>query len=198
MAFVKDLMTTRLITVGPELSLRDLVDLLAAEQVSGVPVVSGGKTVGVITMDDVISFQASAPAVPTEGSADILWEDEPEQGLTAGEESDSVFFLDSWADAGAELTERFAAIRGPEWDFLSEHAVAEAMSRRLRTVAPDEEVKEAARRMTEGRVHRLLVLDHGRLCGIITASDITRAVGDGRVKAERRTRSRRAGERSKS
>jgi CBS domain-containing protein len=197
MALVKDIMTTRLVVVGPDLSLRDLTDLLAAEHVSGAPVVSGTRTVGVVTLDDVISFQASQPVVPTEGSPDIVWEEEPEPGLVEGEESDSVFFLDSWADAGADLGERFAAIRGPEWDFLGEHTVAEAMNRRLRTVAPDETVEEAAKRMTAAGVHRLLVLDQGRLCGIITTSDITRAVGKGQITPERTVRPRPATERSK-
>jgi CBS domain-containing protein len=184
MALVKDIMTARLVVVGPDLSLRDLADLLAAEHVSGAPVVAGTRTVGVVTLDDVISFQASQPVVPTEGSPEIVWEEEPEPGLVEGEESDSVYFLDSWADAGADLAERFASIRGPEWDFLGEHTVAEAMSRRLRTVAPEETVEEAARRMTAARVHRLLVLDRGKLCGIITASDVTRAVAERRIAPE--------------
>ena len=190
MALVKDIMTTRLVVVGPDLSLRDLVDLLIAEHVSGAPVVSGEKTAGVITIDDVISFQASEPPVPTTGSPEFTWEEESEAGLVEGEESDSVFFLDSWSDAGADLAQRFAAAGVPEWDLLGEHTVAEAMTRRLWTVAPDATVEEAARRMTAASIHRLLVLDHGRLCGIITTSDITRAVGKEQLTPEPRARPR--------
>jgi CBS domain-containing protein len=189
-------MTTRLVVVGPDLSLRDLADLLAAEHVSGAPVTVGARTVGVVTLDDVLSFQASQPVVPTEGSPEIRWEEEPEPGLVEGEESDSVFFLDSWADAGADLSERFAATRGPEWDFLGEHTVAEAMSRRLRTVAPDETVEAAAKQMTAAGIHRLLVLDKGRLCGIVTTTDITRAVSKGQITPERDSRRRPTTERS--
>lgn len=174
-------MTTRLVVVSPDLTLRNLVDLLAAEHVSGAPVVSGGKPVGVISLDDIVSFEASLPTAPTEGSEDIVWDEEAPPGSEEGEEADGAYFQDAWADAGAELVERFEAVRGPEWDFLGGHTVEEAMSRRLWTASPDEPVEAAARRMTEAEVHRLLVLDQGRLCGIVSTSDVTRAVAEGRV-----------------
>lgn len=185
MTLLKDIMTTQLVVVTPDLSLRDLVDLLVAKHLSGAPVVSGGnsggKLMGIITLDDIASFQASLPTVPIDGSEEGVWDEDNPPASVEGEESDSAYFQDTWADAGAELVERFEAVRGPEWDFLGEHTVEEAMSRRLLTAAPDEAVDVAARRMMEAEVHRLLVLDQGRLCGIVTTSDVTRAVGQGRA-----------------
>ena len=181
MTLVKDVMSTQLVVVSPELSLRDLIELLANAHLGGAPVLARGKVVGVVTLDDVASFQASLPPVPTDGAGQIGWDEEPLPGGTEGEEAVGAYFLDTWADAGADLVERAAAIGGPEWDLLGEHTVGEAMTRRVCSIRPDETLEEAARRMEESDIHRLLVVDGDGLVGIITTSDITRAVADGRV-----------------
>lgn len=66
-------------------------------------------------------------------------------------------------------------------DFLADHTVAEGMSPTLLSVEPNENVRAAARTMTEEKVHRLLVLVRGRLAGIVSASDIVRAVAQGEL-----------------
>lgn len=182
MTLVKDIMTTELLVVSPQLSLRDLVELLADRHLGGAPVVSEGKVVGVITVDDILDFQASLPAVPTDdpGVRD-LGEEDPRPEVEQGDEADAAFFVDLWPDVGAELPERAASLRGPEWDILSEHTVEEAMSRRLRTIGSGESIELAAQRMQEADIHRLLVVDEGRLIGIVSTADVSRAVAEGRV-----------------
>jgi CBS domain-containing protein len=49
------------------------------------------------------------------------------------------------------------------------------------SVRPDDEVRVAARRMSAADVHRVLVLEGGRLVGILSASDIVRAVAAGTI-----------------
>lgn len=182
MTLVKDVMTTELVVVSPELSLRDLVELFASEHVSGAPVVRRGKVAGVVTLDDVASFQASIPPVPGNEPGEIGWDEEEPFGAVEGEEAPSAYFLDTWADVGADLVERTSTLGGPEWDLMGEHTVEEAMSRKLLTIGPEEPVEEAARRMDQADVHRLIVVgENDRLLGIITTSDITRAVAQGRV-----------------
>ncbi|MFO8063925.1 MAG: CBS domain-containing protein [Spirochaetota bacterium] len=51
---VKDVMTTELLTVGPESSLRDVQHLMRAEQITGVPVVEGERLLGIVSVDDII------------------------------------------------------------------------------------------------------------------------------------------------
>src|ERR1044072_2441301 len=179
MTHVKDIMSTQLIVVSPDLPLRDLVDLLAAEHVGGAPVVSGGKPVGIITLDDVVSFQASLRGVPAVGPEESVWGEEPAAEPEEDEGTGSEPFLHAWSDAGADLTERFEEVSGPEWDFLAEHTVEEAMSRRLWTAAPGDTVEKAARKMSRAEVHRLLVMDAGRLPAIVTASGVARGAADG-------------------
>jgi CBS domain-containing protein len=181
MSQVRDIMTTQLVVVSPQLSLRDLLELLADKHLGGAPVVTEGKVVGVITLDDVVSFQASLPAVPTEEPEPQRSDEEAQPAAREADEAVAAYFVDLWPDSEAELPERAASLHGPEWDLLSEHAVEEAMSRRLWTISSEDAIDAAARKMQELDIHRLLVVDDGRLSGIVTVSDVTRAVAEGRT-----------------
>lgn len=55
---------------------------------------------------------------------------------------------------------------------------ADVMTRRPVTVAPGASLRDAAARMLEHRIHRVFVLDGDRLVGVLTTTDLTRAVGD--------------------
>ena len=49
------------------------------------------------------------------------------------------------------------------------------------TVSPDTEIKEAAQQMLYAEVHRLFVIDGDRVVGVISTSDIMRAVANGQL-----------------
>jgi CBS domain-containing protein len=49
------------------------------------------------------------------------------------------------------------------------------------TIAPDASVKEAAQALLYADVHRLFVVDEDRLVGVISTTDIVRAVANGRI-----------------
>jgi CBS domain-containing protein len=66
MMTVRDLMTTDVTTVDPDLTLRDAVELFAQRHVSGAPVMTGARVVGVLSTSDVLAFEAATPGVPTE------------------------------------------------------------------------------------------------------------------------------------
>lgn len=55
---------------------------------------------------------------------------------------------------------------------LAEIAVGEIMTTEPETAAPDDDIREAAGRMAALRIDCLPVLEHGRLVGILTTSDI--------------------------
>jgi CBS domain-containing protein len=57
--------------------------------------------------------------------------------------------------------------------------VREHMSRNLLSVEPGETITEAAQRMVERNLGAVLVLDGGRLVGIMTERDLMRAVARG-------------------
>jgi CBS domain-containing protein len=183
MLAVRDIMTRDVVTVSPELEVRDLLELLSSRHLSGVPVVVGGRVVGVISATDVLALAAESPGVPTERpTVPDLEEWETPEEWEAGGEPPGAFFHELWADVGADVLERFAATATPEWNPLAGRTVAEVMTQRpLCTVRPEADVAAAARHMLRAGVHRLLVMRDGELVGILAMTDIVRAVGEERL-----------------
>jgi len=179
MLTVSDLMAPEVITVAPNLTLRDLVELLARRHISGAPVVQGNRLVGVVSASDVMSLLASLPAVPTERT-DFLEQGEvvPAGEWEEGEEAPAAYFTDLWQDSGADLQERIQRLEGPEWDILEDHTVAEAMSRSVATLPLHSDLATAAQYLVSRRIHRAVVTDHGALRGILTTTDLVRAVAE--------------------
>lgn len=181
---IRDIMTTEVVCVTPETSLRDAIDLLAQRHLSGAPVVSGGRIVGVVSATDLMAFLAQQPGVPTERR---LAEEYDDRMDVSAEEADqdtdwqSAYFADLWDDVGADASARFAATSTPEWDMLTEHDVSEVMTRTpLHTALPDDSAESAARMMQTEGIHRLLVIEDEALVGIVSSLDITKAAGDHR------------------
>lgn len=182
---LRDIMTTDLLTVSPEQTLRDAMDLLTTRHVTGAPVTAGGKVVGVVSLTDLAAFAASVPGVPTVRSE----QEEPDERETVeepsewpdGEEPPASFFASQWADVGADVAERFAEVDGPEWNVLEEHTVGEVMTRRVLSLPPDTHVDMAADFMRSAGVHRVMVMEGESLFGLVTTRDIANAVADHRL-----------------
>lgn len=50
----KDIMSSRLITADPEMSVERAAELMSSNQIKRIPVVENGKTVGVVAMADIV------------------------------------------------------------------------------------------------------------------------------------------------
>jgi len=180
MLTLREIMSAEPVTVGPESTLREVADLLASRSISGVPVVSdSGDVVGVVSASDVLAFTANLPGVPLQRDDLSDWEDLPR---TDDEETGADFYTDYWGDAGANVVSRMNGAEGPEWDILDEHSVAEIMTRRLQTMDAGVDVRTAALRMVEARVHRLLVVQEQRLVGVVTTMDMVKAIANGALR----------------
>ena len=172
MLTLAQIMTADPVTVGPETSLREAIDVLSSHRISGVPVVAGGgRILGVVSGSDILAFTASMPAVPREaddewGGTDSAAEDDPWTGSFAG----------YWDDAGADVVARMGADTQPEWDQLDEHTVAEVMTRKLHSMGPGASLTEAAAHMVAASIHRLLVVEGGRLVGVVSTMDFVKAI----------------------
>ena len=85
---LRDIMTTDVLTVHPDLSIRDVAEILATNHISGAPVVRDGRVVGIITANDILDFMASLEAEPAEADermAANLFEDHTvEEAMTSG------------------------------------------------------------------------------------------------------------------
>jgi CBS domain-containing protein len=179
---LRDIMTTDVTTVSPQTTLREAAELLAARHLGGAPVVEGPRVVGVVSASDILAFEASTPGVPAAGEEPQEWDEWGElPGWETGDEPPARYFTELWADAGADVAERMVETAAVEWDVLAEHTVAEVMTRRVLALPPTADVAAAAERMHAANVHRVLVMDGGKLLGIVTSMDLARAVADHRV-----------------
>jgi CBS domain-containing protein len=187
---VRDLMKKDLLTLERTESLRDALEAMIEAGVGGAPVQDQSRLIGVLSLRDILAFQMDEPAVPTfrpEASGDVEEpvQQSPDEEAMLDEEMEeddamSVWFHDLWDDAGADVFARLQNPTSPEWDILDEHTVDEVMTRRVITVPPDAPVRSAAKKMTEEHVHRLLVVEDGSPVGILTTSDVVKAVAQGR------------------
>lgn len=62
----EDVMSHEVITVGPEDSVESLADLMVKRRVNPVPVVEGGKLVGIVSRADLIDMMAAEMEAPAE------------------------------------------------------------------------------------------------------------------------------------
>lgn len=82
--------------------------------------------------------------------------------------------------AGAVSTSDILQAQSEGMD-IDSTTVQEVMTRPTLTVGPETELREAALAMEYGEVHRLFVERDGELVGVVSRSDVSRALAIGRV-----------------
>lgn len=182
---LRDIMTTEVITVTPEATLREAAELLAGRHLGGMPVMDGQSVAGVVSATDLLTFDASRPPVPLLPDDEVDWGDALERSADEEAELEQLpsgsYFTGFWGDAGPEVLTRMDSPEGPEWNVLDEHTVAEVMTHAVHHLPPDAPVDAAADMMRRLAVHRVLVMEGDRLRGIVSTMDIARAVADHRL-----------------
>jgi CBS domain-containing protein len=175
---LRDIMTTDLLTLSPEVSIRDAMESLAARHVSGAPVVAGTKVVGVVTTSDLLEFASELRDRDERAEVRALDGMNPDNRWDAAEEPTGAFFLELWRDGDSDVSERITNANSAWWSVLGGHDVSEAMTRLIRSLPPDTTVEEAAEYLRENGIHRVLVMEGEKLLGLVSTSDITSAVAD--------------------
>jgi CBS domain-containing protein len=166
---VRDIMHRHVVRVRPEATIRELVALLAQEQISGVPVVDErGEIAGVVSATDVLQLAADNIETPVGGLAvrPRRRDDEDEESASFFRAMDSPFGF-------SEPDPR--ALGVPE---LAEYKVEDIMTPAAFSVDSDMTVSDLARFLLDRRIHRALVVDRGQLTGIVTSFDVLRAAAD--------------------
>ncbi|UCC47515.1 MAG: CBS domain-containing protein [Gemmatimonadota bacterium] len=178
---LRDLMQRDVLAVSPDLTLRELVEIFSEEGVSGAPVVANDTVIGVISTTDILDFQEESAGLSLAPGAS---EDEPETARRKRGSSTpaSEFFSEGWEPPDIDALQWMRSTRTRDWDILDQHSVGDVMTRDVLSLPSDATVKSAARFMLEAGVHRLLVIDGGELQGIVTTTDIVRAVAEGKLK----------------
>lgn len=148
---VRDVMSRRPVTVGPDANLLDALVLMRGQKVSGLPVVDEvGKLVGVLSQRDVARTLKSAGGIPeVTGLFDLL-----------------MFGLSDETGVSVQVLRRI----------LEETNVRDAMSSPPISIASDASLELAAEVMGENRINRIPVVQGDRLVGIVTRNDLVRAL----------------------
>ena len=178
---LRDIMTADVITIEPQLSIRDAMELLVRQHVGGAPVVSGAKVIGLISMTDLVRYAAALPdSTPTGRREESR---EPEPVGEADDDAEAAFYAELWSDGDAAIVDHFAVVGGREWKVLEEHTVGDAMTHGVRSLSSATSVLDAAALMTDEHIHRVVVMDGEQLVGIVSLTDIARAVAEHRLSA---------------
>lgn len=147
MITVRDIMTTKLITVTPEMDIARAAKILLDNRVNGAPVVDKNeRLVGILCQSDLISQQKKLP-IPTLFTF-----------------LDGVIQLPSMKQIEKQVS-KIAAL-----------SVAEAMTARPVTVTPDTNIETVAALMVDKNFHTLPVVEGSRLVGIIGKEDVLRTL----------------------
>ena len=152
---VRDYMKRDVVTFSPEESIFDVAETFAKLNISGAPIVENGKVIGIISETDIVKFMKSDIA-PSSG---ILVE-HPEFSLT-------LTFLD--------LVRKGISI-SKELKKVSKIKVRDVMSKSVISISPDANIFDAAELMEKKKVHRLVVMEEGKLIGIISKADLLKAL----------------------
>ena len=143
---VGEMMTTPPLTAMPDMPLKDAIQLLATNRISGLPVVDDtGAAIGEISETDLM-WQVSGASLP----AYVML-------------LDSVVYLTNPARYSQELHKALG------------QTVADVMSRKVTLVKADDDLQRAAQLMHDKQIRRLLVVDDDEhVIGILTRGDIVR------------------------
>lgn len=139
------------LTVGPETTLLELRRIFVENRIHGVPVADReGRMLGIVSSSDLLAsgLDTDDPAQPRPAAIDYLSE-----------------LLEYSPEDTRDLTSNLAG-------GLGGRTVGDVMTENAATVDIDAPVHEAARTLTERRIHRVVVVEHGRVCGIISSLDL--------------------------
>ncbi len=142
-----DIMSHPVLTARMDQSVREVVQLLAKQQIAGMPVVDEGeRLVGVLSQSDVAAHVAHS------------WAEVPPSPDSGG------FFQSLWLH-DPNVHERMSA----------QTPVEHVMSPYVYYATPDTTLQEAADLMLEHNIHRIIVLRGPKIAGIVTSLDLLRA-----------------------
>jgi CBS domain-containing protein len=152
---IRDVMTSEVLSVAPDMTLTELDEQLVEARVSGAPVIEGGELVGIVSQSDVIR---------------VLYGEQREAQKVAA-------FYGSPFPIAIPALEHLARDTRRIADHMTKLLVRDVMTPAPGRVTPDTSVEEAAQLMSREGFHRVPVVEGKRLMGIVTAMDFVRLVG---------------------
>lgn len=157
----RDIMKTKVLRLDPQSSLEEAVRTLADMRISGAPVVDRiGRLVGVLSARDIA--QPEHLRDPIGGSRAPRY-DFPDA---------------SPDDDGSYDEDTVFSMEGYSPEVLRSGVVGDVMTADPITVAPDASLRSICALMVREGIHRVIVVEQGKLVGIVSTLDIVRAVAE--------------------
>jgi len=162
---VREVMTKPVVTITPETLVKDAAAMLAQKNFSGLPVVDGGKVVGIFSEADVLRSIKT-----TRKDLRLVYPSISSLGIAFQEEVTQREIIDAYDEIGHE-------------------PVRDVMSKNVVTVDPELSLNEAIMKMVNHGVNRLPVVEKSSLVGIITRADIIRGLAKEHAESEQAPKS---------
>lgn len=176
MVTLREIMSAEVVTVTPDMSLKEVADVFVSEHITGAPVVAAERLVGVISTTDLLELESFQIRSRTEAPPEVDWEEWTPVDAGGESEPTSFYFTELWARVGPDALEQFRTSDAAETSVLDERTVSDVMTRGVHGLPPGADVADAAGYMLEHGIHRVLVLEDGKLVGMVTTTDVMKAV----------------------
>lgn len=156
-----DLMSPDVLTVPEDMTVRELAGFLMDHEITGAPVVDAeGRLTGVVSVVDIADMAAGE-----EEDAD----DAPAAAPAGAEAEERIgFFARAFRDVLSAGEKKDLVLTGDD----GEVRVGEIMNPDVYSVPEDATVSEVASTLLNHHVHRVVVIEEGKVQGIITTSDL--------------------------
>lgn len=181
---VRDVMSTDLVTVDKDRSLKDVLDLMAKHRITKIPVTEDGELKGIITDGKIADKlgQAHNKGLQTSRlrASSVMEKD----FVMAHPDEDLQSLL---ADVGKPGLTMIPVVQGKKLvgvvtkaDLLrlvkSDAKLESIMKTELKSVAPGERLVHARRLLLDNDIARLPVLENGKVAGILSEHEIANAL----------------------
>lgn len=152
----RDIMQTDVIQLDPLMPVQSAVETFEEYSISGAPVVNeSGELVGALSATDIVKA-SHVHNGEIEVRKKTFYEADPLE-----EVDDSAYSIEDY-----------------EADVLDRKTVADWMTARVISIRPDATLSEVCALMVKEEIHRVFVVEEGRLLGIVSTFDVVRYVAD--------------------
>jgi len=144
-------MSTPAISVTENHTLQEVLELMAENNFSGLPIVdSDNKVIGIISNTDIIRYSQQSSVIPLSN-------------------------LSGWISPYANITDLASVRKG--FEMLNKTKTGQIMTKKVYTVSPDTDATEIAQLMNQRKINRVPVVDSdGKLVGIVTRGNMVQCM----------------------